>query len=607
MDVAGIAKKVQQLRSQYAERDGRMANVAAIRGGNMDPFGDLFPGKWPKPLVANMIDVAARDTSEMLAPLPTFTSVPQTAETAAAKRAEKITRICYGYITESRLVTQMYDGADDYFSNGFMTVVVEPDHENRRPRILIEDVVGGYPEFDRWGKTVSYTKVWLNTELELAQLFPQFADRIIAPVQVDDFGRGARQRVPSNHPLEVVRYHDKDGTILYIPERQNLVLAQTANPLGKCMVQVAKRPGKGIHGQYDDIIWVQLAKARFAILALEAAEKAVSAPIAVPDDVQDFPLGADALIRSANPKDIGRVPLAVPKEAFASESVLADELRTGARYPDSRTGNMNASVITGRGVQELQGGFDSQIKAAQAILEDVFKEVMAMMLELDETLWPNLEKTIRGAQDGTPYEIKYTPRKDIRGSYVIDVTYGATAGLDPNRALIFLLQGLGAELMSKSFVRRNLPITMNVLEEEEQITIEKLRDAAVQGVIGAAQAVPMMVQNGQDPTQLIHQMGMVIEAVAKGKSVEEAIQTAFAPQPPPEAPPGSEAPPLPGAPGQQAPGGGPGGGGLMQQEQANGVNPAMGGRPPIQQLLAGLGATGSPNLRADVKRIVPAA
>jgi len=201
------------------------------------------------------------------------------------------------------------------------------------------------------------------------------------------------------------------------------------------------------------VLFVQLARARFANLAMEAAEKAIQAPFVVPSDVVDMPMGPDAIIRTAQPQGVGRVRLDVPAATFQEQSALQSELRFGARYPEGRTGNIDASIITGQGVQALLGAFDSQIKAGQTILAEVFEDVIKLCFELDELLFDN-EKSVRGVAQGTPYELKYTPSKDIKGDTSIEVRYGLMAGLDPSRALIFSLQALGADLVSKDFIRR---------------------------------------------------------------------------------------------------------------------------------------------------------
>jgi hypothetical protein len=100
----------------------------------------------------------------------------------------------------------------------------------------------------------------------------------------------------------MVRYYDKDQSLIYLPTKKNLVLSYAANPLGKMMVVVARKPSIDgeLRGQFDDVLGIQLLRNRFALLAMEAAEKSVQAPIVLPQDVQELQLGGDAVIRTAN-------------------------------------------------------------------------------------------------------------------------------------------------------------------------------------------------------------------------------------------------------------------------------------------------------------------
>jgi hypothetical protein len=287
--------------------------------------------------------------------------------------------------------------------------------------------------------------------------------------------------------------------------------------------------------------------------------------------------------------------------------MLDGEQRIGARYPQARTGNMDASVITGRGVQALMGGFDNQIKAGQDQFAEGFRLIFSLALELDQTYWPNEAKTIRGVSSGTPYELTYKPSRDINGAFTVDVAYGLLAGLDPNRALVWGLQARGDKLISRSRLRRNLPIEgMDVTQEEQAIDIEDMRDALKQALAGDVQAIPILAQNGVDPAGKIAQVAKAIMARRQGKSIEEAIALAYTPEPPPEAAPGSEQPPVPGAPGSDAASGGTPDG-MNPDGTIHGVYPGMqgqapGGRPPLEMLLAGLSGSGKPNLQANISR-----
>lgn len=228
---------------------------------------------------------------------------------------------------------------------------------------------------------------------------------------------------------------------------------------------------------------------------------------------------------------------------------------------------------------------------------------------MDETLWPNVEKTVRGTNAGSPYEVTYTPKKDIDGEYFCDVTYGMMAGLDPNRALVFGLQARGDKLISRDFLRRQMPWEMNVTQEEEKLEVEQLRDALIQAVSGYAQAIPVMAQQGGDPSKVLSQLAAVIAGRQKGDPIEKVIAEAFMPEPQPQVSPEAGAPGAgmsgePGTPGS-APSGGLSASGLMPGVAPGQQGMAPGGRPALQTLLAGLSSSGQPMLSGAVSRRTP--
>ena len=525
LSVQQIADKVEALKRRYSERDNRMSNVLAVRRGMMESiFPDFFPEGMPSPMIANFVDIAARDLAEVLAPLPSFNcSTANTTSDRAKAQAEKRTMIANYYVHSSRLQTQMYTGADWYLTYGFLPIVLELDVENNQPRIRVDNPLGSYPEFDRFGRVVSYTKRFTKTVAELVAEFPEYESQIIGP--------NGRENTDMYAMMEMVRYEDADQVLLYIPARGNLKLRVTPNPLGEMMVRVAKRPSidDDMRGQFDDVIWVQLARARFSLLALEAAEKSVQAPLALPNDVQELAFGPDAVLRSQNPQQIRRVGLELPNAAFTEQAVLQQEMRLGARYPEGRTGTIDASIITGQGVQALLGAFDSQIKAGQQVLAQTFEDVISLSLRADEKIFP-FEKNVRGYNDGAPYELKYNPVKDIKGDYTVEVRYGLMAGLDPSRALIFSLQALGGELISKEFVMNELPWSINVSKEQERIDIEKMRENLNKAVNAAAGAIPQMIATGQDVSELLSKFSDIIEKRRSGLPIEEAVKDAFEPE-----------------------------------------------------------------------------
>ena len=596
-------------KTRFADRDRRMQNVLAVRQGRMrDVYPDLFPeGPFDRGIVANMVDVAARDLAEVMAPLPSFNCASSKSVSDRAREfAEKRGKIVNGYIAYSDVQRQMYTAADRYVTYGFVPAMVEVDADEKMPRIRFLDAIGAYPMFDRWGRLAAAFFSFYKTRDELCYAYPELEPAIMGA------SRGSGSDL-----VEVVRYHDRYQDMLFMPSNEGLVLARVPNPVGEVLCEWIQRPGVDDepHGQFDDVLAVQVAKARFALLSLEAAQKSVQAPIVMPPDAQELALGPDAVIRTANGQQVRRVPIEVPQSAFAQQSVLDMELRQGSRYPEARGGNVDASIVTGRGVQALMSGFDSQIRTAQAMFAVGFTNLVRKALFVDEKIYGSVEKSVRGNADGTPYEIKYRPDRDIKGDYTVDVQYGLMAGLDPNRALVFGLQARGDKLISRDFLRRQMPFALDASEEESKVDIEEMRDALKQAVAGYAQAIPVLAQNGQDPGEILARLSEIILGRQRGRSIEEVVAEAFAPEEQPLAPgeaPGGAAENMMGAPGEVQPGAG---GGLEGINEATGLirgvapgqaGMAPGGRPDLQMLMASLTGRGEPNLTAGISRRIPA-
>jgi hypothetical protein len=575
LSINQIAARVENLRFRASERDARQQDVLAVRKGEIaSVYPDFFPEGVDANVVANFIDIVARDISEVMAPLPAVNcSAANQVSDRARAFADKRTRIAANYFAHSDLQVHMYTGADMYITFGFVPFFIELDEEARLPRIRIENPVGAYPEFDRYGRCVAFAKRYYMPIGELVANFPEYEAQLL--------GReGYEQDLTSQ--LEVIRYYDAQQSVVYIPTRNNLILSQAKNPLNKMMIVVAKRPtiDGEMRGQFDDVLGIQLLRNRFALLAMEAAEKSVQAPIVVPQDVNEMQLGPDAIIRTASPQTVRRVDLNIPPGAFTEQAVLQSELRTGTRYPEGRSGNIDASIITGQGVQALMGGFDTQVKSAQAIFASALRDVISLCFEVDEKYF-NETKTIRGVDAGSPYSIEYTPAKDIKSDYSADVRYGMLAGLNPAQGLIFMLQALGGKLISKDLAQRELPFGINVTQEQEKIEVEDLRTALMASLQQYSQVIPQMAMQGADPSDTIRKIANVIKARQKGTQLEDAIEDVFAPEelPPAGAPMVEQPSPAPAAP-------------------VGGSPAAPGGAPTLQSLLSSLTAGGQASASA---------
>jgi hypothetical protein len=334
--------------------------------------------------------------------------------------------------------------------------------------------------------------------------------------------------------------------------------------------------------------------------------------------MDEFPIGPNAILQSDNAKDIHRVNLELPPGIFQEAAVLDQEMKLGARYPDARSGNAQASVITGKGIEALLGSFDTQVKGAQMVFKQTLQDVTAICFQMDEKWWPNTEKTVNGTMSGKSYEVKYTPSKHINGKYTCTVTYGFAAGMHPSQSIVTMLQLEGAGVIAKGTTMMNMPFDIDPEQEQRAIDVEATRDALKQGIFATVQSAGALAMQGQDPSLLVKLAADIVKARSNGKSMEDSALAGFdAYQQAQQAKAQQAAQQMQQPDGQGAAGGNPaagnGGGdnGLTPQGLPDGVAPGQaglpaGGLPTVQNLVAGFRGNASIPINQDtIQRKIP--
>ena len=584
-DVQRIVKRIRDLRTRNTKRDANYMKLIAIRDGDYDVVAPgLFSEEFDKPLVANLIDTTARDLAEVMAPMPMVTCQSASmSKEADVKRQDKRGAIANGYVQASRLQDQRYGGADRFGSFGYMAYIVEPDFANQTPVIRIDDNATAHYTLDYLGRTKEYVSVGRMSIDAVCVQFPDYADRIKAR-----YGSWH-----DNNELEVARYYDETHEKLILLDPP-IELASVRHKISRCPIRIVERPkltgSAREKGQFDDVIWVQVARALVQQYTMNALERSVNAPIAVPSDVNAIEIGPDTVIQTDNPQGVGRVNLQISPGLFPEQQILAQEQRLGSRYPEGRSGSIDASIITGQGVQALMGTFDTQVQTFQRLDSSALEDVIAMCFEMDEAYWGGRKKTIRIKDNGAPRKVDYDPSVDINGDYTVDVSYGAIAGLDPNRGLVFILQALAGGLISKTTARKYLPVDLNPLAEERQITLEALHEATAGTIAIFPQLLLQLQSMGMDPREAVIQLAELKKRLERGDDPVEALEKVFAPKEKPQ---------------EQAPVADP----MTQAMQAAGgaglPGEGQGGASDMLMMLAGISPGGSPQMGASVSRMQP--
>jgi hypothetical protein len=598
-----IVSRVRRMQNEQVTRDRAHNRVLAVRRGEFASiWPDQFSSDYPTAIVANFVDNAARDLSRKIAPLPALACSAGQMKTDADKaRAEKLNRIGSNYWLESSLSRQMFYAADQYLTFGFAVGIVEPDFDRKMPMIRLESPQGAYYRLDRWDmKCLEYARVYRQHLDDICAAFPEFESRI----RYDKNGWAYE-----GNDTEVVRWVDDSVIMLYLPERGNLVIAQYEHGMDYCPVFIAPRPGVEAEprGQFDDVLWVQLAHSVMAALTLEAGHKSVQAPIAMPADVQNLSIGPDAIFVTDNPDKIQRVPLQVPNAAFALAQDLKTEMQEGAGFPETRLGVAPSGGTTGRGVAALEGSYDDQIAQGQTMMGLMIKFLTETCFDMDAKLWRNKRQVVTGTISGRSFELTYTPSKDLAKVPRVAVSYGFATGLSPQGAIVTMLQLQGGGIISRDTFRQNLPFDIDIDQEQRTIDKQRLEEAITEGLAASLQATGQMVATGNvaAASQFFQAAALIIRGRENGEELVDLIEQAFPPPPPPQAQPG--APGVPGAPG--GPGGAPGEGlpGVDPNGLSQGVAPGQaglppGGRPSVSDLVAGFAQNGAANIADTIHR-----
>jgi len=139
------------------------------------------------------------------------------------------------------------------------------------------------------------------------------------------------------------------------------------------------------------------------------------------------------------------------------------------------------------------------------------------------------------------------------------------------------LQMRSDKLVSRDYVRREIPMELNVTQEEQRVDIEEMRDSLRVAVAQYAQTLPALAAQGADPSVIVSRIAEVIKGRQKGLALENIVEKVFAPETPEVPMTGEEVPAAGMAP---APASQP------TPEMMAGAAPAAGARPDIASLLA---------------------
>lgn len=454
-------------KTKYAERDQRNRDLANIMDGKWHlVFSGYFRSASDRPMVANALDVAARDFADLLAPLPTITIPPEAPGDAAQRRADKRSRIAAGYWTDWRWEVKQRQLALWYMIFGYAATCLWPYNLRLNKPAPAADVadpqgyypgpVGGYGEQPRDGLIVSS-----QTAAEIADLYPDARPHLVkkgprGETAMDDLDR-----------LVVARYHGPGEISLFLPEqacpltRISLPAALT-HPTLLCAANPSVAAGD-FSSHFAQLLGLILARARLAALVIAYGERQIHSPIAVGENTE-YVQGADAVLRlGPNDQMPQKVQIPIVQDLWRELDTMERDLRIGTRRPSSRDGESPVSYATGKGIDQLAQGVDSQLAAHQMSLRALHADVIAASFDLDEAMYPRRERQIGNLAE------TYVPAADIAGRRAVEATYGLLMGTNPSYATVMLSQLVAAGFISVETAQEQLRMIPELSKERDRL------------------------------------------------------------------------------------------------------------------------------------------
>jgi hypothetical protein len=531
-------------------------NVDSSAHGVGQLFKDLRGGSDVGPelkLVHNVLQEVCVKYQTYLAPLPMIRVPTDNPESTQARaKATLKERVLYGLWAEGDMASVFRDLGWFLPLFGQAYIGAFPDFDNNVIRPILRSPENAFPipSFDPSG-TSGVIFSWKVRESTLKRDFPNYNAEEANPRK----GRFKRGQDPDPE-IELMEFCDGTEWRRWGGQQE---LNGVQHDYGFCMFEPVKFinvPGEVWgHGAVEQAVsMVEMGNA-LGSLIFEAALQNVYPPMVVvnPTKVgEEIPTGAGAVIAVNEGGSVSY--LSSPNGGLLASSQLLREneriIKQSTGVNDANFGNVDASVITGKGVNALEGaGMGGMIEMVQGSLGGAivnWNNHALFMLKrqfAEDTIYLQGVRP-RSIADMKPQEFNVTVKgKQITGSFRNEVTFSPLIGQDAK--LVMSLQMIGAGLASKQYGRDQVGIPDSVAMDEE--IFNETIDGAILGAY--VQALTEPTPEGGQAAQ--EKAGSYLEGLA-------VVASAAPPAPHPllGAPSGAAGAPAPG--GETFPGG-PGG------------------------------------------------
>jgi len=456
-----------------------MFKLAEVYEGELPAeYVEFFPKNTPRHEV-NFIGLAWDDLAQSVARAPEVQVDPVNLSNASVNKAAKLEKIATSYLQSARPFDSafLYTNAWNIVGLGKFAAMAIPDGSDKRPKLEPRDPRYTFPGAKR--RVGTYID-------EISDMIFETNMKRSEAVQLGL----ARERDKDGKMLQgdVVVYEYVDSTVWgqFGPDGQIVA----PHNLG-CVPGVYRStfsPNKTGKSQFKEQISLMVAVSRIITQKIAYLDRVIYPITWVKGLTGELTLGPNAVATLSEHGSIGQLSPPATLQVDRDLSTLERYQRILNRNPEVRQGEVDGkgAYVGAKTLDSLNDSVDNSVARFWDAMQSGYEELIAIALEMDETLYGDLTKPLSVTIKGQRNVETYTPSKDIGGRRTVRVAYGFGVG-GSYQSFLENVQAWQAELKPKRMAIESMPGGNDAARIMRELELDKIDNVAMEGFLAQAQ------------------------------------------------------------------------------------------------------------------------
>jgi hypothetical protein len=247
-------------------------------------------------------------------------------------------------------------------------------------------------------------------------------------------------------------------------------------------------PNKTGKSQFKEQISLMVAVSRIITQKIAYLDRVIYPITWVKGLTGELTLGPNAVATLSEHGDIGQLAPPAQLQVDRDLSTLERYQRILNRNPEVRQGEVDGkgADVGAKTLESLHDSVDNSVARFWDVAQSGYEELAAIGMEMDETLYGDIEKSISVILKGQRSVETYKATKDIKGRRSCRVAYGFGVG-GSYQSFLENVQAWQAELKPKRMAIESMPGGQDANRIMRELELDKIDNVAFEGFLAQAQ------------------------------------------------------------------------------------------------------------------------